>query len=81
MDYALRELHLVVEGGGAVGLAALLREMLDTESSSLPVVVVISGGNVATKQLLAISDVLESLQDGDDESLPSTEEVFRASYP
>ncbi len=61
MDYALRELHLVVEGGGAVGLAALLRGMLDTESSSLPVVAVISGGNVATKQLLAISDVLESL--------------------
>lgn len=52
MSYALKELHLVVEGGGAVGLAALLGEMLSDKESTLPLVVVVSGGNVATKELL-----------------------------
>jgi threonine dehydratase len=42
---------MVVEGGGAVGLAALLSGSLKISDSSLPIVVVISGGNVASDQL------------------------------
>ena len=51
MKYALYDLHMVVEGGGAVGLAALLSRSLKISDSSLPIVVVISGGNVASDQL------------------------------
>tara|TARA_A100001037_G_scaffold304784_1_gene342752 strand:- start:278 stop:1270 length:993 start_codon:yes stop_codon:yes gene_type:complete len=51
MRYALNDLHMVVEGGGAVGLAALLSRSLKISDSSLPIVVVISGGNVASDQL------------------------------
>ena len=51
MRYALNDLHMVVEGGGAVGLAALLSGFLKASDSSLPVVVVVSGGNVASDQL------------------------------
>jgi threonine dehydratase len=53
MNYALSELHLVVEGGGAVGIAALFSSLLDFRNSSLPLVIVVSGGNVAPSQLLA----------------------------
>jgi threonine dehydratase len=42
--YAFRELKLVVEPGGAVGLAALLAEKLDVRDKV--VVAVLSGGNV-----------------------------------
>jgi threonine dehydratase len=42
--FAFRELKLVVEPGGAVGLAALLAGHLDVAGKT--VVVVLSGGNV-----------------------------------
>jgi threonine dehydratase len=44
MAFAFRELKLVVEPGGAVGLAALLAGRIDARGKS--VVVVLSGGNV-----------------------------------
>ena len=42
--FALRELKLVVEPGGAVGLAALLAGRIDARGKN--VVIVLSGGNV-----------------------------------
>jgi threonine dehydratase len=42
--YAYRELKLVVEPGGAVGLAALLAGRIDAKGKN--VVIVLSGGNV-----------------------------------
>ena len=42
--YAYRELKLVVEPGGAVGLAALLAGRIDVRGKN--VVIVLSGGNV-----------------------------------
>jgi threonine dehydratase len=42
--FAYRELKLVVEPGGAVGLAALLAGRLDVAGKN--VVIVLSGGNV-----------------------------------
>jgi threonine dehydratase len=44
MGFAFRELKLVVEPGGAVGLAALLSGRLDARDKN--VVIVLSGGNV-----------------------------------
>ena len=44
MVYALREMNLIMEGGGAVGLAALLHEKIPGLGKNI--VVVISGGNV-----------------------------------
>jgi len=44
MAFAFRELKLVVEPGGAVGLAALLAGRLDVQGKN--VVIVLSGGNV-----------------------------------
>jgi threonine dehydratase len=43
MAFAFRELKLVVEPGGCVGLAALLSGKLDTAGKN--VVIVLSGGN------------------------------------
>jgi threonine dehydratase len=73
MRYAVERLRVVVEGGGAVGLAALLAEAAgrdvasegDAEAASRPaadrrgpaegaIVVVVSGGNVATETLLKV---------------------------
>ena len=52
---AMRFLHdeegLVVEGGGAVGIAALLAGRLGVVPDAGPVAVVVSGGNVATETL------------------------------
>lgn len=45
MAYALRRLRIVVEGGGAVALAALLGG--DVDPGGRPVVAVVSGGNVS----------------------------------
>jgi threonine dehydratase len=45
VGFAFRELKLVVEPGGAVGLAALLAGRIDT-SGGKNVVIVLSGGNV-----------------------------------
>jgi threonine dehydratase len=44
VGFAFRELKLVVEPGGAVGLAALLAGRIDTKAKN--VVIVLSGGNV-----------------------------------
>jgi threonine dehydratase len=44
VGFAYRELKLVVEPGGAVGLAALLAGRIDTAGKN--VVIVLSGGNV-----------------------------------
>lgn len=56
MRYCVQRLHLVVEGGGAVALAALLSGTWqpDATLSDAPVVVVLSGGNVATKTLVDV---------------------------
>ena len=50
MAYALEEYHLVVEGGGAVGIAALLSEKVPNLGKN--VAVVVSGGNVDIPVLL-----------------------------
>ena len=71
MAYAFRSLRLVVEGGGAVGLAALLEGLLDEAApvprdegaavrravepgDDRPLVVVVSGGNVAEDVLAGV---------------------------
>ncbi len=54
MAFALEELRLVVEGGGAVGIAALLHGKLKQVGSS--VAVVVSGGNVDLPLLLKIAE-------------------------
>jgi threonine dehydratase len=55
MRFALSNLHIVVEGGGAVGIAALMagkwQRPADLEG---PVVVVVSGGNVAPETLASV---------------------------
>jgi len=53
MAFALREHHLVVEGGGAVGVAALLAG--EVRGVGRNVVVVVSGGNVSMPLLLGIA--------------------------
>jgi len=53
MGVAVRHLHTVVEGGGAVGLAALLEGMLEPVDG--PTVIVLSGGNVDPARLAEIS--------------------------
>jgi len=52
MRYALHEEHLVVEGGGSVGLAALLAGKVANVGQN--VAIVLSGGNVAVEKLYAI---------------------------
>lgn len=52
MRFAFEEHHLVVEGGGAVGIAALLQNQLNRLGRK--VVLVISGGNVDIKLLMEI---------------------------
>jgi threonine dehydratase len=55
MRYAATHLHLVVEGGGAVALAAWLAS--DRPGQTLPegpVVIVLSGGNVAPETLVRV---------------------------
>ena len=56
MRYAVRQLHLVLEGGGAVALASVLSGAWDPRSlePDSPLVVVLSGGNVAPKVLAAL---------------------------
>jgi threonine dehydratase len=53
MAFLLNEHHLAVEGGGAVGVAALLSEKVQDMGEN--VVVVISGGNVDMELLLRIA--------------------------
>jgi len=55
MAYAFRELRLVVEGGGATALAALLAGRWRAPPTSRgPVVAVVSGGNVAISTLRSV---------------------------
>lgn len=55
MAFAWRELHLVVEGGGAVGLAALLSgRWRPSADDGGAVVVVVSGGNVSRETLARV---------------------------
>lgn len=57
MARAFRSLRLVVEGGGAVGLAALLEGSLEgvlEEAGEGPLVIVVSGGNVELGRLAAL---------------------------
>ncbi len=54
MAFAARELKLVVEGGGAVGLAALLVGRIDHPGEN--VAVVVSGGNVDLAVLIELID-------------------------
>jgi len=53
MAFALDKHHLVVEGGGAVGIAALLNDRVDHLQGN--VVVVVSGGNVDLELLLRVA--------------------------
>ena len=57
MLYALHSLHTLVEGGGAVALAAVLGKkcQLTAERETDGVGVVISGGNVSMERLSALS--------------------------
>jgi threonine dehydratase len=52
MAHALRQEHLVVEGGGSVGIGALLHRKVGDLGQH--VAVVVSGGNVAAEKLSAI---------------------------
>lgn len=54
MVFALEDHHFVVEGGGAVGIAALLSGKLPETKGS--VVVVVSGGNVDLPLLLRLAE-------------------------
>ena len=54
MAFALEEHHLVVEGGGAVGIAALLGQKVEGLHGSTAIV--ISGGNVGIPALLETVD-------------------------
>lgn len=55
MRHAMMRLHLVVEGGGAVGLASVLADRWDlTALPPGPLVVVLSGGNVAEETLAGV---------------------------
>ena len=53
MTFALEKEHLVVEGGGAVGIAALLAGKVDDIGES--VALVISGSNVGLGSLLEVA--------------------------
>jgi threonine dehydratase len=55
MAFAFRELRLIAEGGGATALAALLADRWRPRGPSEgPVVVVVSGGNVALPTLRSV---------------------------
>lgn len=58
MRYAAKRLHLVVEGGGAVALAAVLCDQWrpDVALPAGPLVIVLSGGNVSTDTLVRVLD-------------------------
>ena len=59
MTFAYRDLGLVVEGGGAVGLAVLLTGRI---RASGPLVIVVSGGNVS---LDTLREVMAAAPSGD----------------
>ncbi|MCB0144755.1 MAG: hypothetical protein KDE50_33040, partial [Caldilineaceae bacterium] len=53
MIFALQEHHLLVEGGGAVGIGALLHNKVHVRDQQ--VAVVVSGGNVDVELLLRLA--------------------------
>jgi threonine dehydratase len=55
MAYALGRLHMVVEGGGAVALAAVLSGGWSATSDLGPLVIVVSGGNLGPKGIARVS--------------------------
>jgi len=56
MLYGLRSLGVLLEGGGAVALAALLGEKYDVSSADGSVAVVLSGGDVALPRLQKLAE-------------------------
>ena len=56
MGYAVRELHLVVEGGGAVALAAVLTGAWKPMPRGAPVAIVVSGGNVSAERIREVAE-------------------------
>lgn len=58
MSYALRSLHMVVEGGGAVALAAVLSDEWTMISEAGPLVIVVSGGNLGPVGLRRVTNRL-----------------------
>ena len=56
MGYAIGELHLVVEGGGAVALAAVLSGAWKPMRRGAPVAIVVSGGNVSAEQIREVAE-------------------------
>jgi threonine dehydratase len=54
MRFAARDLHVVVEGGGAVGIAAVLAGTLRWTATEGPVAIVVSGGNVEVSRLAGL---------------------------
>lgn len=61
MRFALEEHHIVVEGGGAVGIGALLHDKVKPLAPGGDIAVVISGGNINLSTLL---DVVQGQQKG-----------------
>jgi threonine dehydratase len=56
MGYAARELHLVVESGGAVALAAALVGAWTPQLVGAPVAIVVSGGNVSAERIREVTE-------------------------
>jgi threonine dehydratase len=66
MSYCARRLRLVVEGGGAVALAALLDGVWrPADGQRGPVVVVLSGGNVSLDVLVRVLGAVPAGADSD----------------
>ena len=60
MAYALGRLHMVVEGGGAVALAAVLSGEWTATPDRGPLVVVVSGGNLGPAGIARVTDHLSA---------------------
>lgn len=57
MKYCVEHLRMVVEGGGAVGIAALLSVAWGQDRlANGPIVVIVSGGNVSADPLRRLLD-------------------------
>jgi len=55
MGYALGHLHMIVEGGGAVALAAVLSTEWSRTSRDGPLVIVVSGGNLGATGIAQVT--------------------------
>ena len=60
MAYALGRLHIVVEGGGAVALAAVLSGEWTTTPDAGPLVIVVSGGNLGPAGIARVTEHLSA---------------------